>query len=60
MLKWSIVFFVISLIAGAMGFFGVAGAAASIAKVLFGLFLFAFVVTIILGVAAANKVKRNL
>ena len=39
MLKYAIIFAVISLIAGALGFGGVAAGAAGIAKILFGLFL---------------------
>ncbi|HTL69362.1 MAG TPA: DUF1328 family protein [Lacunisphaera sp.] len=39
MLKWAIIFGIISLIAAGLGFGGVAGAAAGIAKVLFFVFL---------------------
>ena len=39
MLKWALIFLVIALIAGALGFTGVAGAAIGIAKFLFVLFL---------------------
>ncbi len=39
MLKYAIIFAVIALIAGALGFGGVAAGAAGIAKILFGLFL---------------------
>ena len=35
MLKWAIIFAVIALVAGALGFGGIAGAAAGIAKLLF-------------------------
>ncbi|MDL9999243.1 DUF1328 domain-containing protein [Variovorax sp. J22P240] len=58
MLKYAIVFAVISLIAGALGFGGVAAGAAGIAKVLFGLFLILAVVFLVLaalGVGAAKK-----
>lgn len=59
MLKYAIIFAVISLIAGALGFGGVAAGAAGIAKVLFGLFLILAVVFLVLaalGVGAAKKV----
>ena len=39
MLKWAVIFLVISLIAGALGFTGLAAGAARIAKVLFAVFL---------------------
>ena len=39
MLKWALFFFVIALIAGALGFTGVAAGAATIAQILFGIFL---------------------
>ena len=58
MLKYAIIFALISLIAGAMGFGGVAAGSAGIAKILFGLFLIlavVFVVLAALGVGAANK-----
>jgi len=49
MLYYSIVFLVIALIAGALGFFGVAGAAVGIAKILFFVFLVLFVVSLLFG-----------
>ena len=58
MLKYAIIFALISLIAGAMGFGGVATGSAGIAKILFGLFLIlavVFVVLAALGVGAAGK-----
>lgn len=55
MLKWAIIFAVISLIAAALGFGGIAGAAAGIAKVLFFIFLAIFVVLLIAGILAAKK-----
>ena len=60
MLKMSILFLVVAIVAGALGFGGVASAAAGIAKILFGIFLLAFVVTLVLGLTAYNKVKRDL
>ena len=38
MLRWALIFFVIALIAGSLGFTGIAGAGAAIAKILFWLF----------------------
>lgn len=55
MLKWALIFFVVALIAGALGFTGIMGAAAGIAKFLFFLFIGIFVVMLILGVIAGRK-----
>jgi uncharacterized membrane protein YtjA (UPF0391 family) len=54
MLKWALIFLVISLIAGALGFTGIARGAATIAKVLFGIFLILFVIFLILGLTVVN------
>lgn len=61
MLKYAIIFAVISLMAGALGFGGIAAGSAGIAKVLFGLFLILAVVFIVLaalGVGAAKKIMK--
>jgi uncharacterized membrane protein YtjA (UPF0391 family) len=50
MLKWAIIFFVISLIAGFFGFSGVAAGSRSIAKVLFFIAVAIFLVVLIFGV----------
>ena len=39
LLMWAIIALVVSLIAGALGFSGVAAGAATIAKIMFGIFL---------------------
>jgi uncharacterized membrane protein YtjA (UPF0391 family) len=57
MLKWAIIFFLISLVAGALGFTGVARGAAGIAKILFVLFLVLAIIFLLLlfaGVAAVS------
>jgi len=55
MLKLALLFFVISLIAGVLGFTGIAGAAAGLAKIIFmiaiGVFL-EFLVLALLGIKA--------
>ena len=48
MLYYALVFFVIVLFAGILGFGGVAFAAAGIAKILFFLFIIAFLVSLIM------------
>jgi uncharacterized membrane protein YtjA (UPF0391 family) len=50
MLKWALIFFVISLIAGFFGFTNVAAGARSIAKVLFFVALTIFLIVLIFGV----------
>jgi uncharacterized membrane protein YtjA (UPF0391 family) len=60
MLKYAIVFAVVSLIAGALGFGGVAAGAAGIAKVLFGLFLILAVVFLVLAALGVGAVKKAL
>lgn len=49
MLSWSITFLVIALVAAVLGFGVIAGTAASIAKVLFLVFLVLFVVSLLTG-----------
>ena len=48
MLQWALIFLVVALIAGALGFTGIYVAAAGIAKILFVLFLVLFVVSLIM------------
>jgi uncharacterized membrane protein YtjA (UPF0391 family) len=50
MIKWAIIFFVISLIAGFFGFTGVAAGTKTIAKVLFFIALAIFLVVLVFGV----------
>lgn len=50
MLKWAIIFFLISVVAGVFGFTGVAVGAQAIAKILFGIFLALFLIVLIFGV----------
>lgn len=58
LLSWAVAALVISLIAGALGFTGIAAGAAVIAKFTFGLFLFIALmlfVLVMLGVGAARS-----
>ena len=50
MLRWAIIFFIISLVAGFFGFTGVAQGSRSIAKVLFFIALAIFLVVLVFGV----------
>ena len=58
MLKYAIIFALISLIAGALGFTGVAAGAAGIAKVLFVVFLILTLIFVVLAFKAAGAVSR--
>lgn len=55
MLKWSVIFFVIAIIAAIFGFGGIAEGAATIGKVLFFIFLVLFIVTIAFGASLFKK-----
>ncbi|MEZ0169433.1 DUF1328 domain-containing protein [Microvirga sp. TS319] len=56
MLKWALIFLVVSLIAGALGFTGVASGAKTIAKILFGLFLLVFIILLLLAWSAGQLI----
>jgi len=49
MLYWAFVFLIVALVAGALGFGGIAGTAAGIARVLFGIFVVLFLIGLVLG-----------
>ena len=55
MFKWALIFAVIALLAAILGFGGIAGAAAGIAKILFFVGLALVVLFVILGAAAGRK-----
>ncbi len=56
MLRWALIFFVISLVAGALGFTGIASGAGRIAKLLFGIFLAVAIVVVIIAVSIGQAV----
>jgi uncharacterized membrane protein YtjA (UPF0391 family) len=49
LLKWALIFFVVSVIAGILGFTGVSAASADIARFLFYVFVVIFLVLLVLG-----------
>ena len=57
MLKWALIFFIISLIAGVFGFTGIASGAAAMAKILFYIAVALFLLFLVLGVIAFKAVK---
>ena len=54
MLNWALTFFIVALIAGLLGFGGIAGASVGIAKVLFFVFLVLFALSLL-----SNAVRRT-
>ena len=58
MLRWALGFLIVAIIAAMLGFGGVALASAGIAKVLFFIFLLGFVVTLVIGLAAARRLTH--
>jgi len=55
MFRWAIVFLVLALIAGALGFSLVAHLAFGIAKFLFFIFIAIFIILLVLGLTAARR-----
>src|SRR4029078_9740676 len=55
LLKWALIFLVVSLIAALFGFTGISAASADIARVLFFIFLVIFVVLLVLGLMAGRR-----
>lgn len=56
MLKWALIFFIVSIVAGLFGFTGIAAGAASIAKFLFYVAVTLFVVFLVLGLTLFKAV----
>jgi len=55
MLKWSVIFFIVAIVAAIFGFTGIESAAVGVAKVLFIIFIVLFVGTLILGATVFKK-----
>jgi uncharacterized membrane protein YtjA (UPF0391 family) len=54
MLRWALAFFIIAIIAGILGFGGIATGAADIARVCFFFFLVVFVVSLVWGLVTGR------
>lgn len=59
MLRWALIFLVVAIIAGALGFTGVSVAAAGIAKVLFWVFIGLFLCLIVAGLVTGSLMARS-
>ena len=55
MLRWSLIFLVVALVAALFGFTGIAASAAGIAKILFFIFIVLFVIALIIGGSIGKK-----
>jgi len=55
MLRYALIFLLIAIIAGVLGFGGIAFAAAGIAKILFGVFLVLFLVGLIMHLGRGGR-----
>ena len=49
MLRWALIFLMVAILAGLLGFAGIMVAAAGIAKLLFNLFLVLFAISLVVG-----------
>jgi uncharacterized membrane protein YtjA (UPF0391 family) len=56
MLSWVVTFLIVALIAGILGFGGVAGASIEIAKIIFFIAVVLFVVSAVVGVARGRRI----
>jgi uncharacterized membrane protein YtjA (UPF0391 family) len=55
LLKWALVFFVVSIIAALFGFTDIAAATADVARILFYIFLVIFIVLLVLGLVVSRR-----
>ncbi len=56
LLKWALIFFLISIVAAVFGFGGIAAASADIARILFYIFIVIFLVLLVAGLLIARRV----
>ena len=59
MLKWALIFLVIALIAGVLGFTDVEIVSATVAQVLFGIFLLGFIIIVVVGFFLGSWISRG-
>jgi len=55
MLRWAFAFFIIAIVAGVLGFGGIAAGASDIARVCFFFFVVIFVVSLVWGLMTGKK-----
>ena len=57
MLYWALVFFIVAIVAAALGFGGIAGTAAGIATILFWVFVVLFAIALISGLVTRGRAR---
>lgn len=57
MIRWAVIFLIIGLVAGLLGFTGIAGAAVGIAKILFFVGIALFVIMLALGYTVLKRIE---
>lgn len=60
LLKWALIFFLVSIVAGVLGFTGISVASADLARFLFYVFVVIFLVLLILGLGLSGLAPRVL
>ncbi|RYG49194.1 DUF1328 domain-containing protein [bacterium] len=55
MLKWALIFLIVALVAGVLGFGGIAGSAVGIAQILFWAFIIITAVLFLIGLVSGRK-----
>lgn len=55
MLRWALIFLVLALVAGLLGFTGIAGQSMSIARILFFVFLIIFAVSLVISLVSGKR-----
>lgn len=55
MLRWALIFLIVAIIAAVLGFGVLASAAATIAKVLFGIFVVLFIIGLIMHLGRGSR-----
>ena len=55
MLRWALIFLVVAIIAAILGFGGIAGASADIAKILFYIFIAIFVISLLVSLVSGRR-----
>jgi len=56
MLRWALIFLLVGLVAGLLGFTSLAGASFAIAKILFFVFMLIFLVLLIAGLTVGRRI----
>ncbi len=57
-LRWALIFFIVSIAAAIFGFGGIATGAASVAKVLFYIFIGLFLISLVAGLVGGSSTAR--